>query len=308
MAYDLPAIPNDKVIFYRNLLYRDVVGLFEWEGLPDEIPTDYLEQVLIKSGMAMFFYEPDTFGYMALSCGVRGFNVYQQPVLAFATAPNTEGHQVRYERNIMYSYTPNLDPATGCVYIKNDYNAQPLTQIVEFYAYRMALVQQAFDTNALWQNCPVVFSVADDKTRLSIEKLFADITTGKPWVVVNELLVTEENAKPGLAEVPFLLDKLLDALNELRFKFHEAVGITTPGVDKKERLLTGEIESTEQVTQTVLDVMLSQRRRACKEITNLFPELNPTVRVRGEEQVREEEEADGTSDDGVEDTTRNAEL
>lgn len=303
MAFALPTIPDDKINFYRNLLYRDVIGLFEWSGLPEEIPTDYLEQVLIKSGMAMFFYEPDTFGYMVLSCGVRGFNVYQQPVIAFATAPNTEGNQVRYERRVMYNYTPNLDPTAGCVLIKNDYSGEPLTRIVEFYAYRMALVQQAFDTNALWQNCPVVFSVADDKTRLSIEKLFTDITTGRPWVIVNELLVAEENAKPGLVETPFLLDKLLDTLNELRYKFHEAVGINTPGVDKKERLLTGEIESTEQATQTVLDVMLSQRRKACAEIANLFPDLAPTVKVRGKGG-----EQNGASDDGIEGPARDAEF
>ena len=305
MAYNLPTIPDDKIQFYRQSLIREVSNLFEWENLPDSIPQDFLEYTLITEGRVMFFYELDTFGYMCLPCGVQGYNVYRRPVTAFAVAPNTDGYKTRYERNIVYKYTPDIDPSKGCVLIENIYGGQPLIDVINFYALRMAMVQQAFDTNCLWQNVPVIFPVPDQDTRLSIERLFADIYSGKPWVIVdNFLMAGEKPIQAGVTPVPFLLDQLLDALNELRAKWHEEIGINTAGADKKERLLTDEVNANNQAIKTTLQIMLSQREKACEEISNLFPDLSPSVKVRGQEEERYYIE-DGLSEEGDGDGTDN---
>ena len=54
------------VEFYRNKLLREISQLFKWEGLPEEVPYDYLEKALVQSGRAMFFYD-DKYGYMTLA-------------------------------------------------------------------------------------------------------------------------------------------------------------------------------------------------------------------------------------------------
>lgn len=300
MAYDLATIPDDKFGFYRGQLIREVSNLFEWSGMPDEIPLDYVERVLITEGKVMFFYDPSVYGYMALACGVRGYNIYNKPTVAYAIAPNMEGIKIRYERIIVYQYNKNIDPEKGCVLINNMYGGQSLLGIIDFYGRRLAMIQQAFDTNALWQNIPVLFPVPSDDVKLSIEKLFQKIYSGRPWVIVDELLAGGEKPVQGLPiDVPYRLDVLMDSLREVKQRFYETIGINTPGADKKERLLEDEVNANEQALDTALKVMLNQRKKACKEINKLFG-LNVDVRVREHtpENYIEEDNGGGEPEDG----------
>ncbi len=286
MAYSLPSIPDDKHKFYIKKLRREVSNLFRWEGLPSEIPVDYLEKTLIEHGTVMFFYEENVYGYMALRCGVRGYNLYDQPTTAYAVAPNDQGLEVNYTRTIVHKYDENIGKDRACVLINNMYMGESLLPTIDHYAYRLALIQQAFDTNTVWQNIPVVFSTDSDTKKLSIEKLFNDIMSGKPWVIVdNALLARENGVQADPLDIPFLLDKLYDAKNEVYNEFRMTMGIDSPGADKAERLLVDEVNSNRQITETCLEIMLSQRKIACEELKKVFG-LEVSVEViegRGEE-------------------------
>lgn len=281
MAYDLPTIPDDKITFFRKKLIREVSNLFIWENLPDEIPIDYLERELIAHGRVMFFYDEQVYGYMCLRCGVRGFNIYNQPTQAFAVVPNDMGLPSNYDRVIVHKYDKDIDSGNACVLINNMYMGESLQPIIEHYAYRLALVQQAFDTNSLWQNIPVLFATDDQSTKLSIEKMFSDIWTGKPWIVVDKaLFAKEQGIQADPLKVPFLLAELYDVKNEIYNEFKQTIGINAPGADKKERLLLDEVTSNEQITETCLEIMLSQRKIACEEINSVFG-LDISVKARG---------------------------
>ena len=284
MARKLPTIADDKFMFFKSKLLREVSNLFIWSNLPDEIPKDYLERSLIQHGRVMFFPD-DNLGYMALVCSTQGYNIYGKPVMAIATTPNTEGQETYHQRTILHEYTELIDLNQSCVLIDNMYDGESLQHILDHYAQRLALIQQAFDTNALWQNMPPLYSVPDSTTKLSIEKLFSDIMSGQPWVVVDDQLkaIGSQSVVGTLIEMPFLLDKLHDAMNEVYGAFKATVGIDTAGADKKERLIVDEVNANNQATQTCLSVMLSQREKACKLINRLY-NLNISVSVNQQEQ------------------------
>ena len=300
LAYGLPSIPDNKLQFYRDKLFREVSNLFEWEGLPAEIPTDYLERALIGQGRVMFFYDSNAYGYMALQCGVRGFNLYNQPTEAFAVSPNDSALPMDFKRTIIHKYDENIDLDSACVLINNMYNGESLNHIIEHYAYRMALVQQAFDTNCIWQNIPVIVGTNDNNIKLTIEKLFSDIMSGKPWVLVDKMLMNDNKIQAEPIAVPFLLDQLYDVKNEIYNEFRMTIGIDAPGADKKERLLVDEVNSNRQITETCLEIMLSQRKIACEEIKKVFG-LDVNVKVRGGEKY-------GPSYNGIEGHTEDEEL
>ena len=296
MARKLPTIADDKFMFFKSKLLREVSNLFIWSNLPDEIPKDYLERSLIQHGRVMFFPD-DNLGYMALVCSTQGYNIYGKPVLAIATTPNTEGQETYHQRTILHEYTELIDPNQSCVLIDNMYDGESLQSILDHYAQRLALIQQAFDTNALWQNMPPLYSVPDSSTKLSIEKLFSDIMSGQPWVVVDDQLkaIGTQSVVGTLIEMPFLLDKLHDAMNEVYGTFKSTVGIDTAGADKKERLIVDEVNANNQATQTCLSVMLSQREKACDLINRVY-NLNISVSVNQKEQ---EEPNDGNRNSGT---------
>ena len=297
MAYALPTIADEKMEFYRKKLWREVTNLFEWKGMPEEIPLDYLENVLVRKGMAAFFHDPSVYGYMVGEPAIVGYNMYKQPVDLYCLTPNTVGTPTRYERKILHKYDELILTENAAVLINNMYMREPLWEIVEHFARRLAMIQTAIDTNTLWQNIPVVFSAMDESMKLSIEKFFADIYTGKPWVMVDRTLLNDGNQILGnVTEVPFLLDKLMDAKNETYNEFKATIGLNAPGADKKERLVVAEATSNQESKETCLNIMLSQRKIACEEINKVFG-LNVSVDFAAQEEPLEGGNEDGSSDD-----------
>lgn len=297
---NMPTIPDHKLNFYREQLYRELSHMFKWEGLPSSIPVDYLERNLIRHGRVMMF-EDEEIGLDILRAEVIGFNRHGKPVQARSNVDSThELIQVieRKVKRLTDSENVEFNPLEDCVLISNMYNGESCKDIVDHFAERLAIVQLAFDTNLMWQNRPFIFPVENQDTKLSIEKLFADIFSGKPFTIVDKNLVMfNQNGEVGIKlDVPFIADKLLDIRNELMMKFRETVGIDTAGVDKAERVLTGEIEANEQHTMTVLQIMLEQRQIACENI-NAFFGLNVSVGIH--KPKKKEGEDYGTGDGGT---------
>ena len=304
MARDLPTIPDYKLKFYRDKLWREVNNLFVWENMPEEIPLDYLENILVREGRALFLYDEMGYGYMALKTMVEGYNIYNQPTKARCTVPNDEGKKQDYNRTIVHKYDDEITEDKAGVLINNMYNGEPLFEIVNHYAYRLSLVQNAFDTNAVWQNKPVTWSVDDNTIKLSIEKWFDSIFTGKPLVIMDKTLMGGENEVIGnVTDVPYLLDKLMDAKREIYNEFKETIGLNSPGPDKKERLIVAEVTSNDEIKSTCLEIMLGQRKIACDEINKVFG-LNVSVEFLPDLELNKEDGDYGLSNDRTPELTQ----
>lgn len=293
---EMPSIPDDKLNFYREQLYRELSHMFKWEGLPTTIPVDYLERSLVRTGKVLF-YEDDNIGLDVMQAEIIGYNRHNNPTTARATIIGTEEIGSTITRNIKRltdseRAIDDFNPTTDGVLIYNMEQGKSSREIVEHYAERLALTQLAFDTNLLWQNRPYIFPVDNKDTKLSLEKLFHDIFTGKPYSVVDKQLFLNYAAGQDVGiklDVPFIADQLLDTRNELMMHFRQTVGIDSAGVDKAERVGKFEVDANVQHTKTVLEIMLQQRQIAAENI-NAFFGLNVSVGVVGAEEMEEEQE------------------
>ena len=300
---NVPTIPGDILQFYERQLYRELSHMFEWHNLPKSIPVDYLETQLVKTGKVMFYYD-DLIGHDVLMCEATGYNRHNLPTQARAFTPNTEGQETMVERNIVWLSDGELtefDKEKSCVLIRNREDGQGMRDIVEHYAHRLALTQIALDTNLVWANIPFYFQVDSDEMRISIEKMFANLLTGKPFIMVDKYLFKDNQDKTGLpTDIPFIAKEIMDVRNEIMMKFREDVGIDTTGVDKAERVGKFEVDSNKQYTKTVLQIMLEQRQIACENINHFFG-LDISVSVVGQEFLDHEEGGgeDGEGDGGT---------
>jgi hypothetical protein len=306
---NVPTIPDNKIHFYREQLFRELSHLFKWEGLPQTVPQDYIERNLVRHGYVLY-YQDENIGNDVLRCEVVGYNRHNQPTTARTFTPTTNNEvNSAITRNIKRlsdseSAKELFDPTADGVLIQNMEYGQSAREIVEHYAERLALAQQAFDTNLLWANIPYIFQVSSDETRLSIEKMFADIFSGKPFTIVDNSLFTDNKDRAGLPSgIPFIGKELIDVQNEIMMKFRESVGFNTAGVDKAERVNTLEIKSNDQHTKSVLQIMLEQRQIACEAINDFFGQ-SVTVNILADDidsphNEEGEEEDDGTGDGGT---------
>lgn len=287
MARKQPVIPDDKLLFYTEKLYRLVTNTFKWSNLPAEIPADYLENTLIRSGFAMFFRDP-VFGHLVLPCATHGVNVYGSPIMAKAEAPSSINFN-SFERTIVYDTNDPAQPGTSCVLMKNLYGMRSLSSVVDFYAKRLDLAQKAFDVNLWEQMTPVMIPVRDKSQQLSVNKMVEDVLSGYPWIVLDELMFS--GAKPiqsGLTKPDYRCDKLMDIIHEIENNFRIEVGINASGVEKAERVLQSEADSNNEAIQSMRDSMLSQRKKAAEIINHIFG-LSVSVEFNAQEKKTEPE-------------------
>ena len=299
-----PTIPDDKIYYFREQLYRELSTMFEWKGLPTTVPADYLERHLVRGGYVLY-YEDEIIGQDVLKCEVFGYNRHDLPTQARAFTPNTLGEKTLVQRNIKRltdGKNVTFDPTTDGVLIMNmmGYNkGLNMGMIVDHFATRLALAQQSFDTNLMWTNLPYIFQVDTDETRLSIEKMFASIFNGEPFIIMDKSLLNANKDRNGLpTDIKFIGKELQDIQNEIMMKFRQTIGFETAGVEKAERVNTMEVESNNSHTQSVLQVMLQQRKIAAKAINNFFG-VNVTVDLYGSDQVEEGGDDDGGDDSGT---------
>ena len=287
-----PTIPEDKIHYFKEQLFSELAHMFTWEGLPENIPVDYLERNLIRNGFVMF-YEDEVIGSDILRCTASGYNRHQFPTIARAVTSSDDMQDYSQERVIKRlsdgtAAVEQFDKATDCVLIQNMDYGENLNDIIDHFAARLALAQQSFDTNLMWTNVPYIFKVENEEMRLSIEKLFSEIFSGVPFVVTDKMLFAQNADRTGLpTDIKFIGKELLDILNEIMMKFRERVGFDTAGVDKAERLVTAEVKSNNQHTRTCLEIMLRQREIAAANL-NAFYGLTVTVKATGEEEQAED--------------------
>ena len=291
----IPTIPDDKIFYFREQLYRELAHMFTWEGLPQAVPQDYLERNLIRYGYVMY-YQEESIGQDVLRAEVMGWNRHELPVSARTFTPTTiQEVDTSVTRNIKRladgdSAQTDFDPKTDCVLIQNMAYGQNMGMIVDHFATRLALAQQAFDTNLMWANIPYIFQTSSDETKLSIERMFSDIFTGKPFIISDKDLFKDNTDRAGVPSgIDFIAKDLMDVKREIMMEFKQTVGFNTAGVDKAERVNTMEIESNDQHTATVVQVMLEQREIAVESI-NAFFGTSISVSLVGESGVMEQEE------------------
>jgi len=260
--------------------------MFTWEGLPSTIPQDYLERTLIGNGQALCYYD-ENIGLDVLRAEAIGFNRHDLPTHARTYTPTTNQEiNSQITRNIKrladseYINT-TFDKNKDGVLIYNMAHGQSCWDIINHFTNRLVIAQNAFDTNLLYMNMPFIFQVPDEDTRLSIERKFAQMSQGKPFIIEDKELMSAVDKDIGFSTtIPFYGKEIMDVQNEIMMKFKQTVGIDTAGVDKAERTNTLEIESNTQHTKTVLQVMLEQRQMACEAINSFFG-VNISVHVTG---------------------------
>lgn len=261
--------------FYKEQLLRELSQMFKWENLPDSVPHDYLERTLIRSGYGLFYYS-DEIGVDFLKCTATGYNRHNQPTTARTWSPNTENTAYNVERKIKRltdgeKSVENFNQLTDGVLIQNMEYGQNMQYIVDFYAKRLAKAQNAFDNSLTWSNIPYIFAVTDDDKKLSVERMFEQAQEGRPFTIVDKSLFSDNKDRTGIpTSIQYIGKELMDSLNEIMMKFRETVGFNTAGVDKAERVNTMEIQSNDQHTYSVLQIMLNQRKIACDAINKFF--------------------------------------
>lgn len=247
-----------KVIYDKFKLIS--MNAFKWEGLPDGITERHVERVLFDRGRAMFFKAP-RMSFMCLPCDAMGVTHYGDP-----TRYRAVGHNYRYECD-----------AEDCVIIENNILRIDTRQFVMHYVNKLAEAERTMDVNVKSNKTPVVL-VTDDKDLLSMKQFFAQVDGNAPVILVDKTM-NLDGIKALDLKTKFLGKELMDYKHTIENELLTFLGINNVPVEKKERLITDEANSNNELIESFFEIQLEARQRACDEIRKKYG-LNITVSRR----------------------------
>lgn len=250
---------------YYNRLRLIAKTMFEWTGFPDTINTRFLEKMLYYYGSCCF-YDDDTYGLMVARCNTCNImNIYDEP---------TEVQTISADP----LYTPkSLKVGKDCVLIRNNVEMIPTDYTIQLFASRLYNCQRSIDVNTNQQKFPFIF-LCDKNELLTFKKIFDDMENNE-MAIYAEKNLNIEGIKALQTGVPFVVDKLTMQKHEIWNEAMSFLGINNANTDKKERLITDEVNSNNELLDMMNDVFLNQRKLACEEINKKYG-LNVDVKLR----------------------------
>lgn len=258
---------------YFNRLVELSVSMFEWQGLPETVDPRYLELHLFQNGSVLYFRD-EVMGDLCLDCIANGqFDVYGNPISRRA-----------YSSYNQYQKTLN---ESDSVIIWNNYLRQPSVLDVKMFAKRLYNLDRIIDVNANAQKTPVLVQ-GTEKQRSTLINLYKEFDGNAPFIFgdknldLNSLRAISTNA-------PYVADKLYQLKTQIWNEALTYLGISNLNIQKKERMITDEVQRNQGGTIASRYSRLEARREAVDKINRMFG-TDISVDYREDFQITNEDE------------------
>lgn len=277
------AIANNSTYWqYFNRLKELAISQFEYKNIPLSIDVRFLEETLFNEGQAVFFND-EVMGFLALKCILSGsFNVYGIPIKRRAYAINS------YQKEL------SIDDS---VIIYNNYLHNNSIWDIKNYAYRLYNLDRIIDVNANAQKTPVLI-IADEKEKLSMINVYKEFDGNAP-VIFGDKRLNADNISVLKTDAPYVADKLYELKTQIWNEALTYLGIANLNLQKKERLISDEVQRSVGGTIASRYSRLQARREAVEQINAMF-DLNISVDFRQDVDyslpMEENEEKEGSED------------
>ena len=247
---------NMTYIDYLDRLRMLATSLFEWENLDKICGTGaerFLEQSLYEYGKACFVKD-ETLGFMTLKVNPSDkLNVYNLPTKVNAWS-------------IGYNKEYDFD---DIVYIMNNELQKPTLDTLRLFAYRLYDTERVTDTNLNAMRTPVLIE-GDTKTILTLKNVYMQYSGNMPFIFGNKQFDISNKLNVLKTDAPYIIDKLDNHKHQIFNEALTVLGIDNANTDKKERLITDEVESNEDLINYYLNCWYKTRKRACDQINEKF--------------------------------------
>ena len=247
---------------YVRVLSEMCMNRFEWSGLPHSVDKRFLEKLLFSQSLAVFYWEDTCDKYFALRAASSGYwDMYDNPI-SFRVLGNT----------IINREVSN----TECVPIWGNYMRMPDVDIVLLYAKKLANIDRSIEINSDNMRQTKFIKVSENQ-RLTYENIARQMQEGTGIIKVGDGLNLEQIEVLDMSIDAKFLPALISAKRTLWNECLTLLGVNNnAGEDKKERLVSDEVDANSDEVMVHRSSSLKARREAADKINRRFKMIDGT--------------------------------
>ena len=296
-GYPLPIfnpVPLSYDFLYRhyfNFILKDVFRIFLFDGLPETINERFFKYTLFLYGKVTFFRDGDTL--LALNGAPSGQpDIYYVPEEMIVSNPR-----------LLKSY--NLKRGVDCeVVYCSDIDMYDQFELGGLYTLvaktATMLADGALSISVAQKNKRLinVLAAEDQNTKNSIDVVIRKQYAGEPYAVVMKSLIDNVQSVPIVEKGTNQdLMQLIEAQQYILSHFYESLGLQTHDQMKKERLITAEVNDSDNIAKLNIDDILASIQEGLDRVNAMFGtsisvKLNPVLIVQPESEPKQEPESE----------------
>lgn len=266
--------------YFRKYLFEKAISVFRWT-LPEEWDEDYFKYVLYGCGYIAVL-NTQSFGVICQGGALGGYNLYYRPSYIVITNPL-----------LRETITAEINKDCALIKLQPDYSS--IMDIVGYYADMMALCSEAVGINLVNVKNATIFGAKNKAQAESYKKMYDELSAGDPAVVIDKALL-DDTGKPtwfpftqNMKEQYISSDILVD-MRKIENQFATEIGIPNTNTEKRERLISSEVEANNVETSTRCELWLESLKKGLKTANEMY-DLSLAVdwRVKPDTQAQEPE-------------------
>lgn len=261
---DVDGVANTSSMYYRDWLLKKILSRFEFSGIPTYWDSDYFLEVLFLEGHVCI--TDTTAGILPFKCGLTGIGIFEQPTQCIITNP------------VLGNFDRTID--VDCALLRLQYNYQGCGWLINRYATLLSMCDSSVAVNLMNTKAAYVFRASSKAQAATYQKMYDDITQGKPAVFVGENgNINEENMFVMPAKQNFVADDVQLLKRKIINEFLTDIGINNTNLDKRERLTDDEVNANNDEVLANIQHWYDNIQDGIKRINALY-NLGLSVKIR----------------------------
>lgn len=243
--------------YWTNRLINIAVNIFKWDNLPPEINRSAMEKSIMLGGYVIFFKDDALETYFALNGALSGVDVYGYPTTA---RPISLSAEITFnERNVN----------NECVLIYANKTRTSAMEVILEYADKLSELDLAIKLNTLAMKHPVVIK-GTKETQQSFETLAKQYDESYYQLIIDKNLNIDNTVEVLNLGVDAM--EILNLQKEKETVLNEFYGIfgVAGSVEKRERVISGEMNATMQQVGINRKSWLDTRKEAVEKINAMY--------------------------------------
>lgn len=259
---DAMLINSKTYVDYLERMKKIALSMFEWVNLPDSMNSRYLEMCLYYKGQAALLYD-ENYGYVNTQAADSGYiNIYGLP-----TRINCFSYSFNTMRDL---YVPESgeDKNSECILVMNTYERIPTCASIELFAKRLTEAQRTADINIQNMRTPILIRT-DKNQELTMRNVYAQYDGNSPVIYADKYQLNPDDIKVFKTDTPFIANNIMEYKVQIWNEFLSFLGVSNLS-EKRERLITSEIDSNNELVNLNLQSFLAPRKKACQEFNDKY--------------------------------------